>query len=1087
MRFIKLKLNNITSLRGEHTIDFAAALGDEELFAITGPTGSGKSSLLTAISLALYGDTHKKLNQWEYVTQDEDEGSIDLEFSSNGINYRALWSCKKHIDKHGVLKPKYPKQLLQNGVPTDRPIEEVIGLNFDQFKKTIILNQGQFAEFLTATFTERKSILENLAGAEMLSQIGKNLKERVREMSRIQGELEARLEGGLPFSEEELKQMRQQIVQLEKQKPSLEIKNKRFDEDERDLKELLKWCSDIARYKGEDEGAKLELQSANDKLQKNKNEQREWQNEFDIFRAKRDQRRPQLQIAFQLEKDLDSKIVQEQSLANKDSERSRREKQWELECSHWNKRQAEIQHELETLVIDSDYEKLSELSLKAVEALMGEWDEALKKSSILKTKLDHSQERMDATQKRGLLIAAELEKLSQEEKQLSSQNISTQEIEKLRIELESLTHGLPQWEEYGRNIDDLVRRLKSKQKDLNDVSQQLDIRKDALKLKQLELENARLKKYQHELEHALGLIRAAGEEEGHCPACGHDWPETLNEKATIIKNINNGELSLERLNSLEREVAAEVVRLESLQSKGSDLTQEQEKLNHELKLVNDKKAVLEDKLSQFKKTIDVQILRELRTKKQEELKVLEEAVSMKRHLLENIKAKESERELLRKEWNEQAALKEQLEVEIKAIQNIIKRSYTDIKSRIQNLPEDFETTRLFIKKQSQIALNRERLSQEFSALQARLESGQKEANERAKDRNEDALQRTKLLQEIQHAQQTLKPLIPEGTVAKATKALEEQEDEWGQQKDKWNSKLKELEQKSETCRTKHSFISEQLKKARTELERTLALINSRKIPSEFDQDSGFARGLIKLKAIHQSEQIEAAVSEIEVWRNNFFAIEAKNCREQLKALETELIQLNKSLDIDLRKRKEMEGFKKELEIAQAQKKRWDSLAAVLGQDEFRGFALGLVEERLVVQTNRELEHLCEGRYQITLLENKKQSQDFLVVDHWRGGGERRVSTLSGGETFLVSLAMALSLAELTRGQTEVDAFFIDEGFGTLDRDSIDDVLDVLSNVRSRGKQIGLISHVKALTDRIPVNLHLEKSTLGDSKIKIVYN
>src|SRR5690606_29074040 len=176
-----------------------------------------------------------------------------------------------------------------------------------------------------------------------------------------------------------------------------------------------------------------------------------------------------------------------------------------------------------------------------------------------------------------------------------------------------------------------------------------------------------------------------------------------------------------------------------------------------------------------------------------------------------------------------------------------------------------------------------------------------------------------------------------------------------------------------------------------------------------------------------------------------------------------------------------------LDTAKAQKKRWDALAQVLGQDEFRGFALGLVEERLVAQTNRELENLCEGRYQITLLENKKQSQDFLVVDHWRGGGERKVSTLSGGETFLVSLAMALSLAELTRGQTEVDAFFIDEGFGTLDRDSIDDVLEVLSNVQSRGKQIGLISHVKALTDRIPVNLHLEKSTLGDSKIRIIYN
>src|SRR5690606_17852868 len=185
---------------------------------------------------------------------------------------------------------------------------------------------------------------------------------------------------------------------------------------------------------------------------------------------------------------------------------------------------------------------------------------------------------------------------------------------------------------------------------------------------------------------------------------------------------------------------------------------------------------------------------------------------------------------------------------------------------------------------------------------------------------------------------------------------------------------------------------------------------------------GFIRGHEKLRQLKQAHEVEAANNEISIWYNDFFAPEANLAKEELKALETELIQHNKALDIDAKKRRELDKFKQELELAVSQKKRWDALAQVLGQDEFRSFALGLVEERLVAQTNRELEHLCEGRYQITLLENKKQSQDFLVVDHWRGGGERKVSTLSGGETFLVSLAMALSLAELTRGQTEVDAF-----------------------------------------------------------------
>ena len=100
---------------------------------------------------------------------------------------------------------------------------------------------------------------------------------------------------------------------------------------------------------------------------------------------------------------------------------------------------------------------------------------------------------------------------------------------------------------------------------------------------------------------------------------------------------------------------------------------------------------------------------------------------------------------------------------------------------------------------------------------------------------------------------------------------------------------------------------------------------------------------------------------------------------------------------------------------------------------------------------------------------------------------RKVSTLSGGETFLVSLAMALALAELTRGQTEIDSLFIDEGFGTLDSDSIDEVFELLEAIQHSGKQIGIISHVQNLTSRIGININLNKSSEGSSKVDILYN
>ena len=155
---------------------------------------------------------------------------------------------------------------------------------------------------------------------------------------------------------------------------------------------------------------------------------------------------------------------------------------------------------------------------------------------------------------------------------------------------------------------------------------------------------------------------------------------------------------------------------------------------------------------------------------------------------------------------------------------------------------------------------------------------------------------------------------------------------------------------------------------------------------------------------------------------------------------------------------------------------------------FRNFILSLIETTLIEQTNRELESLYQGRYSIIQTHKKNRAiSEFKILDYFRDGLSRKVSTLSGGETFLVSLAMALALAELTRGTTQIDSLFIDEGFGTLDQDSIDEVFELLEKIQHSGKQIGIISHVQNLTSRIGLNINLEKNTDGVSTIDIVYN
>ena len=101
---------------------------------------------------------------------------------------------------------------------------------------------------------------------------------------------------------------------------------------------------------------------------------------------------------------------------------------------------------------------------------------------------------------------------------------------------------------------------------------------------------------------------------------------------------------------------------------------------------------------------------------------------------------------------------------------------------------------------------------------------------------------------------------------------------------------------------------------------------------------------------------------------------------------------------------------------------------------------------------------------------------LLVRDDW-SGESRDPATLSGGETFVVSLALALGLADVIAheaGGSELDTLFVDEGFGTLDADTLDDVMDTLDSLRDGGRVVGVVSHVAELRDRIPTQLHVRK-------------
>ncbi len=175
MKILKITIKNIHSLAGEHVIDFTQPpLSDSGIFAITGPTGSGKSTILDAISLALYGNisrfnaskTSTIKNQGAIVTKGKKQALAGVLYEANGQVYQSIWT---------FTGGKIQMQLLdneQNTIATGtkqvvNQNSEIIGLNYHQFIRAVILPQGQFDKFLKADSDERIKILEQLTGTEI--------------------------------------------------------------------------------------------------------------------------------------------------------------------------------------------------------------------------------------------------------------------------------------------------------------------------------------------------------------------------------------------------------------------------------------------------------------------------------------------------------------------------------------------------------------------------------------------------------------------------------------------------------------------------------------------------------------------------------------------------------------------------------------------------------------------------------------------------------------------------------------------------------------------------------------------------------
>ena len=212
--------------------------------------------------------------------------------------------------------------------------------------------------------------------------------------------------------------------------------------------------------------------------------------------------------------------------------------------------------------------------------------------------------------------------------------------------------------------------------------------------------------------------------------------------------------------------------------------------------------------------------------------------------------------------------------------------------------------------------------------------------------------------------------------------------------------------------------------------------------------------------------------------------------KEMKISSDELIQkMGRYQQIVLLNNEQVERSAKKLHERERQEiiyHKWASLNELIGSSDgkkYRNFAQALTFEHLISLSNKQLQKMSD-RYLLKRSEDASNPFELSVLDKFQNAELRTAQNLSGGEKFIVSMSLALGLANMASKNMRIDTMFIDEGFGTLDSDYLDVALSALSNLQSEGKIIGVISHLSELKERIATHIEVVPSGNGHSKINI---
>ena len=1212
MKICKLKLKNLNSFRESVEVNFEnPPLDDASLVAITGPTGAGKTTLLDAICVALYGRTPRlsgtgSQNPNHLISHGEKEGFAEVLFMANGTQYLATWSIKQkgtprvqlfYADDGKLISDKLStrgKSLGSSQNTVSEEVESILGLDFDAFRRSVMLAQGEFAAFLKASNEERRTILEATAGISIYDILKQALNDKVSKVEAANAEVIKKIEGIPEVSPEQVAEAEKELSRLQKDAKRLGTESQRIQEEkaretkrtedfetlqssEKRQKELLDKQPEIDALQAELENANRAQRLLPEK-QAFDTAQSEFENAEEAFCGATTEKTEAEQ---QVETDQVDSDAKEAAYQSASAERDRKVEVYtaaKLNVQRAEERFADAKKR------DPDLADLG----KQIDARESELIQKQTEQTQLQEQIDEAQTFLDANHlptnspQRLNDATGLLAEVTAYQKQVDTVSVSKAQTEKkvssLKREMKKLsdTHAelLSEKAEAETTLEDATTELdkllatgtheewtnrKQQAAKAQPVAQQYETRQGSLAAAENQLNTfnetaAELAEELEQIETNLAsqteVCREAAEVVQHCEA-EREFAKWANPVNQLRQHLHTGEPC--RVCGATEHPYADVV-----EDENEDLLQEAET------------ALENARTQEAEAQAQMQALKTRQTQTEQKKQNTTEQIEDRNAEIETLREDAAELfiewQMLYPDTNVSSTwVSEQFDIADTAITDIAKseQAHTKVSNALQIASQQLETCETDLKRETN-ALNEtetqlEGLNNTIADLQANIKETEKRfwesipdtfhgvkpteavdqfenkieavaSREGERDTAETQLQvlNTKIesdqntLESLQKSHKEVQAEIDghrqEGeafldavrektdgleTEAEINTAVSELETELAAKKNEHGEAQQQLQESQNLLTEKqtaykirvkqHKGDSEKFKAARTAYFDKLEKLgfNTPEAHENAFRDEDQIQDLTDQIDTHEDEMRELAsrVRELSArFDENPFDPDALGQIEtELTDIETQIQEKQQEIGAQQQKIDDLkdalqkrEALGDEQRKAQQELERWQRLQETIPANTLRDFALEIMFKQMGNLANEQLKYLTSERYQLKV----ESIGDLTVVDRWNANEERPVETLSGGESFLTSLALALALSELSRGRSQLNSLFLDEGFGTLDAETLDTAIAALEGLRMQGRNIFLISHIQELTRRLPVKINVRKQGNGSSSIDI---